>query len=325
MISPFQSGIENIVAIKGTAFTADQLQLLRRYTDTLILALDSDFAGNNAARKSIELADSLEFDIKVITLNDKYKDPDEAVRNNLDFFLQQVKNPIPVWDFIINSAVSSNDVATIRGKKAILSIVLPFLAKIHNTVIRSDYLNKLAAEIGSSADAVIEEFNKIPTFSTKPVSISTKIEENTTNKTEKQEQYLLSLILSAKKPHILIRKILKKISFSVLRFQKIADQLSLLKDFDPSTFTEKIPPELHSTYQQLFLISSNINFEGSHRRLEIQKVVNQILTINYKDQLQSLGIQIGQAESSNNDTLVSELEKVYNQTLNQLSALQSKR
>jgi hypothetical protein len=73
------------------------------------------------------------------------------------------------------------------------------------------------------------------------------------------------------------------------------------------------------------LLSSNINFEGLHRRLEIQKVINQILTINYKDQLQSLGMQIGQAESNNNDTLVSELEKVYNQTLNQLSALQSKR
>jgi len=325
MISPFQSGIENIVAIKGTAFTPDQLQLLRRYTDTLILALDSDFAGNNAARKSIELADSLEFDIKVITLGDKYKDPDEAVRSDPDFFLQQVHSPIPVWDFIINSAVKSNDSSTIRGKKAILTIVLPFLTKIHNTVIRSDYLNKLAAEIGSSAAAVTEEFNKISVINTKPIPTPTEVEINTTTKTEKQEQYLLSLIFSAKKPHILIHKILKKITFSVSRFQKIGDQLSLIKEFDPSTFTEKLDPELHSTYQQLFLLSSNINFEGLHRRLEIQKVINQILTINYKDQLQSLGMQIGQAESNNNDTLVSELEKVYNQTLNQLSALQSKR
>ncbi|MFA6361458.1 MAG: DNA primase, partial [Candidatus Shapirobacteria bacterium] len=70
MISPFQQGIENIVAIKGTAFTEDQLRLLRRFTDTIILALDSDFAGNNAARKSIELADSMEFDIKVLVLGD---------------------------------------------------------------------------------------------------------------------------------------------------------------------------------------------------------------------------------------------------------------
>lgn len=77
MISPFQSGIKNIVAIKGTAFTEEQLQLLRRYTDTLILGLDSDFAGSNASRKSIELADSMEL-IHVLILGDKYKDPDEV-------------------------------------------------------------------------------------------------------------------------------------------------------------------------------------------------------------------------------------------------------
>ena len=323
MISPFQAGVENIVAIKGTAFTADQLQLLRRYTDTLVLALDSDFAGNNAARKSIELADSLEFDIKVITLGDKFKDPDEAVRGDLEFFKKQVAAPIPVWDFIINSAVKSNDSSTIRGKKAILSIVLPFLGKIHNTVIRSDYLNKLAAEIGSSATAVTEEFNKLSPEDDKKTISKPEVETVDVSKVEKQEQYLLSLIFSARKPQILIHKVLKKISFSVSRFQKIAEQLTTIEEFDPSTFTENLPTELHSTYQQLYLLSSNINFEPPHRRLEIQKVINQILTINYKNKLQSLGIKIGQAESLEDNTLVSELEKEYNQALNQLSALQS--
>lgn len=324
MISPFQAGIENIVAIKGTAFTSDQLQLLRRYTDTLILGLDSDFAGNNAARKSIELADSLEFDIKVITLGDKFKDPDEAVRGDLEFFKKQAENPIPVWDFIINSAVKSNDSTTIRGKKAILSIVLPFLGKIHNTVIRSDYLSKLAAEIGSSVTAVTEEFAKLSLGDSQKVSpVEAKEESVNTSKTEKLEQYLLALVFSAKKPQVLIQKVTRKISFTVPRFQKIVSELSNVTDFDPSTFTDSLSPELHSTYQQLYLLSSNITFEPPHRRLEIQKVINQILTITYKDQLQSLGIQIGQAESSGNDTLVSELEKVYNQTLSLLSALQS--
>ena len=134
---------------------------------------------------------------------------------------------------------------------------------------------------------------------------------------------MLSLIFSARKPQILIHKVLKKISFSVSRFQKIAEQLTTIEEFDPSTFTENLPTELHSTYQQLYLLSSNINFEPPHRRLEIQKVINQILTINYKNKLQSLGIKIGQAESLEDNTLVSELEKEYNQALNQLSALQS--
>ena len=96
LISPFQQGVTNIVALKGTAFTSDQLQLLHRYTDNLILGLDSDFAGNNAARKSIELADSMEFDIKVLDLGTTFKDPDEAIQTDPVFFQNQLQNPIPI-------------------------------------------------------------------------------------------------------------------------------------------------------------------------------------------------------------------------------------
>ena len=132
MISPFQAGIKNIVAIKGTAFTEEQLQLLRRYTDTLILGLDSDFAGSNASRRSIELADSMEFDIKVLILGDKYKDPDEAVRSDIEFFKTQLNQAVSIWDFIIQSQIKINNPDTIKGKKEILNIVLPFLTKIKN-------------------------------------------------------------------------------------------------------------------------------------------------------------------------------------------------
>ena len=86
MITPFMAGIENIVAIKGTAFTEEQLQLLRRYTDILILALDSDFAGNNAVIRSIEMAEKLEFEIKVVELLKNIKTPMRqrgTIRRNL--------------------------------------------------------------------------------------------------------------------------------------------------------------------------------------------------------------------------------------------------
>ncbi|MDD4637896.1 MAG: DNA primase, partial [Bacteroidales bacterium] len=157
MISPYQSGFKNIVALKGTAFTQEQLQLLRRYTDTLILALDSDFAGDNAARKSIELADSMEFDIKVLNLGDKYKDPDEAIKSDPEFFKSQLKKATDVWDFIIQSQLKIHDINTIKGKKEVLNIILPFLVKIKNSVVKSDYFKKLANEINSNEESIYEE------------------------------------------------------------------------------------------------------------------------------------------------------------------------
>ncbi|MBU1130069.1 DNA primase, partial [Patescibacteria group bacterium] len=161
MISPFQAGIKNIIALKGTAFTPDQLRLLKRYTENLILSFDSDFAGTLAAKKSIELADSMGFNIKILDLGNKYKDPDEAILADLGFFKKQVKRSLSIWDFLIHSAVSNFGINTDKGKKQVLNFTLPFLAKIDNSVIKSDYLRKLATELGVDKDAVIQEADKL--------------------------------------------------------------------------------------------------------------------------------------------------------------------
>ncbi len=325
MISPYQHGVTNVVALKGTAFTADQLQLLHRYTDTLILGLDSDFAGNNAARKSIELADSMEFDIKVLDLGDKYKDPDETIQKDFPFFEQCLKNPIPVWDFIITSALKANDISTIRGKKEVLSLVLPFLVKITNSVIRSDYLNKLAAELGSTVEAIIEESGKYKNISPvvskeNPITVSPS-----STLSERLEERLLTLVFSSQKPLLVIKKIIQKFSFTTPRFQSIVKLLSSRKIFRPQKFMARLAPELQSTFQSLYLEASSLNLDSRHRQLEIKKTVNQLLVIGLKDKLSDISSQISRAESSNNESLVEKLEQEYNQTLADLSLVQARK
>lgn len=323
MISPYQSGITNIVAIKGTAFTEDQLQLLHRYTDSLILGLDSDFAGNNSARKSIALADSLGFEIQVLSLGDKYKDPDEAVRADPDFFQKQVAASIPVWDFIIASALKTYDPASIRGKKEILAMVLPFLVKINNSVTRSDYYHKLASEIGSDIDAVSEEAAKIsqPSTSSSQIIIS---KTDKINKVENLEEYLLSLIFSAQKPHLLAPKIAGQIEFSLPRFKNIFINLTSIKDnFNPKLFTQSLSPELSPVFDSLYLSGTYLNLDSHHRLLEIKKTINQLLTLTLKQRQLDLSSQIARAEAEGLDDIVSGLELEYNSVLSQLSRLQS--
>jgi DNA primase len=325
MISPFQAGIDNIVAIKGTAFTPEQLQLLHRYTDNLILGLDADFAGNNAARKSIELADSLEFDIRVISLEDKYKDPDEAVAKDFKYFKNQVEHPVPVWDFIISSAFKNNDPSSVKGKKDILAQVLPFLVKINNSVIRSDYFNKLASQIGSSVESIVEEsqkYNQKVTTSTSSIISSPSPDKS--NKIDRLEEYLLTVIFSSKKPSLLSKKIDKKIDFTLPRFKNIFVNLVGLKDdFEPQTFADTLSPELVPVFQSLFLASSYLNLDSHQRLSEINKTINQMLDITLKEKLVSLSSQIAQAESLDQVSLVEELESEYNHTLTKLSKIQS--
>jgi len=324
MISPYQSGVTNVVAIKGTAFTLDQLQLLHRYTNTLILGLDSDFAGNSAARKSIELADSMNFNIKVIDLGDKYKDPDEAVTADPDFFRAQVDSPIFIWDFIINSALKNFDPGTPIGKQDILANVLPYLSKINNSVTQSDYYNKLASYIGSSVESILSEVAKLKNTNSSKVVEVVSGEDTKTPKLERLESHLLTLIFSAKNPKILAGKISEKIEFSTPRFSKIFFQLSNLSaDFNAADFADSLSPELVPIFQSLYLDSTFIKLESKNLLVEINKTIKSILLLTIKSAQADLSSRLSRAENAGDEAMIQKLELEYNQLLTKLSQLQS--
>lgn len=80
VIAMHQAGFTQAVASLGTAFTAGQANLLRRYTENVYLAYDSDGAGTSAALRAIGILKEVELTAKVITM-EPYKDPDEFIKN----------------------------------------------------------------------------------------------------------------------------------------------------------------------------------------------------------------------------------------------------
>jgi DNA primase len=78
LISLYQSGIKNVVAVSGTAFTDDQVQLLSRYTKNVVLLFDADVAGIKASMRSIEILLKRDMEVKIVSLP-KGEDPDSYV------------------------------------------------------------------------------------------------------------------------------------------------------------------------------------------------------------------------------------------------------
>ena len=78
LISLYQAGVKNVVAVSGTALTDDQAQLLSRYTKNVVLLFDADTAGIKASMRSIEILLKRDFDVKISTLP-KGEDPDSYV------------------------------------------------------------------------------------------------------------------------------------------------------------------------------------------------------------------------------------------------------
>ncbi|MCW9096509.1 MAG: DNA primase [Ignavibacteriaceae bacterium] len=78
LISLYQSGVKNVVAVSGTALTDDQVQLLSRYTKNVVLLFDADVAGIKASMRSIEILLKRDTEVRIVSLP-KGEDPDSYV------------------------------------------------------------------------------------------------------------------------------------------------------------------------------------------------------------------------------------------------------
>lgn len=315
MISPYQIGIENVVAIKGTAFTAEQLQLLLRYSNNLVLGLDGDFAGSNAMLKSILLAESLGFEMSVLCL-EPYKDPDEAIRSDVDFFKKQLEQTKPVWDFVIETAVSKNPGMGARQKKDILNQTLPYLQQIKNPVVKKDYMKKLAFELGTEVELIEAEASRSGILKQENETVAIKKNEEKNSK----ETVLLSWILNTKSPAGVFEKLRKQLP--KLEDRQLDTIYQLLPDFvNARDFAKKIPAEAGLIYTQLYLEGEKNSMDSKTRAQEIHQLANRLIGENLKKRINQITAEIGRLE--NRDMDVSKLEEEYSDLINRLSKIQN--
>ncbi len=160
VISSFQAGIANVVAIKGAALTEGHVHLLKRYTERLLFALDSDVAGDAAARRGIDIAEKNGMDMKVVRMP-LGKDPDEAAREDPVGLKKAMKNAMPIYDYFIASSKKRFDTTTAFGKKKASEELLPILTKIENSIVQGHYIKKIAAELAVSEDTIIDGMKKV--------------------------------------------------------------------------------------------------------------------------------------------------------------------
>ncbi len=147
MLSLFAAGFRNVVASKGTALTDNQVKILSRSCESVVVCFDADLAGDRAARRGIEMLDAAGLIVKVINLG-KFKDPDELVRGDPGGFGSALKNAANFYDFLIDSAKRRFDSGTVYGKKKIGQELLPVISKITDEVVRAHYMGKIAGVLG---------------------------------------------------------------------------------------------------------------------------------------------------------------------------------
>ena len=186
-----KNGFENAVASLGTAFTEEQAQLLKKYTDKILIAYDNDEAGRNAVIKAGYVLKKYDFDIKCLVLKGKEKDPDEFLRKNgKKAFIEVVKESKEIFDFLILEFSKEMDLKNVDNVTKFIRKFKPFFSNVTDNLRKNLYLQKLSTEFGIDGFILKEELgNLTPEKSPKKPRISS--DENTVKfKKLKEDLYI---------------------------------------------------------------------------------------------------------------------------------------
>ncbi|MEK7557675.1 MAG: DNA primase [Patescibacteria group bacterium] len=154
-ITAHQAGFANVIASSGTALTADQVAIIKRYSSNLFLAFDMDKAGDLAAERGIAQAMQAEMNIKVIKIP-LGKDPDEFIKNNADEWPNVIAAAKPMMQYYFDKTFVKFDSSQYNDKSHAIKILFPVIAKL-GSKIEQDYWIKQLSQITNITEAVLKE------------------------------------------------------------------------------------------------------------------------------------------------------------------------
>lgn len=158
LLMSHQSGLSNAVASSGTALTESHLEILKRLTDTMIIAYDADNAGKNATLRAWKLALKSGFETKAVFLPNGL-DPADAIAKDPEVWKEAVKNAQNIIDYFIKNMEGEKDRED--GDKVLKEKVLPLIKYVQSAIDRSRFLQKVSFISGITEQALTEELNKI--------------------------------------------------------------------------------------------------------------------------------------------------------------------
>ncbi len=162
-IAVARAGVSNVVASCGTSLAEPQVKLLGRFTRHVVVNYDPDSAGQAAAERSLALLLEQGFDVRVLALpavGDKKADPDLFIREKgAEAYAKQLKEAPDYVDYLIGRA-RQMDLSTGEGKLRAVNYLMPYLQKIPNRLLRSEWATRIAQQLRVEEPVLRESLRK---------------------------------------------------------------------------------------------------------------------------------------------------------------------
>lgn len=156
VIAMHQAGIRTAVATCGTALGDGHFDLLRRFTESVVLAFDSDEAGTKAALRSDELESPfrLDLDLRVAVMPDGLDPADLVQTDRSDELVEAVQSARPLLEHRIEHEVARFDLEGPEGRARALHATASQLGRVSDEIARSEYERFVSRLIGVDLETV---------------------------------------------------------------------------------------------------------------------------------------------------------------------------
>ncbi len=155
-----QYGFDNAIASLGTALTTQQVDLIKRYVDEVMIAFDSDAAGRSATLRGLNILKKAEIKVRIISLPAESDPADVLLRKGKEYFAMLIKDALPLIDYKLEVLMHRHIGTTSDGKIAIIREIFPDLADIHSQMELQVEVKKIAEKLDIEEESILKDLNR---------------------------------------------------------------------------------------------------------------------------------------------------------------------
>ncbi|MBC7320661.1 DNA primase [bacterium] len=230
-ISLYQAGIKNVVASMGTSFTREQGLALKRIAKDIVIAFDTDTAGDLAVIRGANILREVGCNVRVARWT-VFKDPDEFIRNQGPIiFLDIINRAKPFLDYMLDLLISRYEITSLEGRIQFFQEFFPLLRSEPKVSVQRAYLDKVATLGKIPPELLYREFDlfyvsRKKEFEVTSISaLSWMQREDIDALREKLERQLLFFALNDVRFFNIIKEIFQPDIFTVKEYREIYERL----------------------------------------------------------------------------------------------------
>ena len=258
VISLHQAGVTNVVASGGTSLTADQLRLVKRYTNNLTIVYDGDAAGVKAALRGLDLALEEGLNVQLVLVPDK-EDPDSYVQRvgaeAFQQFIREEKKDFILFQLELAMLEAGTDS---RKKSEVVNRIAETISKVskrEDFTRQQDYIKNTAQRLGIDEEGLTALVNKFIRSSLekqlKTTSAGTPDVESIASQDEALQRDSLALLLNNEIQERNIIRCLLQYGLQTLSGEKTIADLFIEK-IDDFHFDNELIEKMYNTYRQWY-------------------------------------------------------------------------